>query len=1008
MENCRPPGWSCARTATRSSFGGSSIFRSMNGTDTAIDSLLLRLSIYGVPFVIGVISLVALFAWDSQYAGTGGTNLEFRYLEETGVALRPAQALAQLTAAPTVQYHDTRLSEFPIWISFAVPAAYRSDATEVELPSRHAVDIACWNASNLNAFGSANRHEAVRRIKAAKAGFALELGRLYSAVTVLCRGTFAGPARISVVQWPVPEFDTSIRKFHFESGLLDGGFIVLFVFVLLTAIINREWVYVLFAAWLVTNLRLAALSSGWDTQWLARAMPSEWVFLARKLNIAVYYMLTYTLFRRLFKDDLKRVGYPLLLSMTGWSCLPLLLLAVILPYSRYLPFMWATAAFGTLVLAFFLARILLVTRSRVAMWYTASLGIALFASLNEIISAALGVKTLIGTVNSVTAALSSSLLAALAIAEQIREERLAKVKAQAELRSTYEAIPIGLFTLDQDGALIAGNPALREMLRAGLFLNNRKHWSDFFEPGAWGRLQDLASGRAGQEIEIRSTGGSGHDPRWFLVKATVSKDRIEGSLQDITDRYEATERLRFLAENDPLTGVLNRRGIETVLGETIDALADDGPLAIAYLDLDRFKLINDLYGHLAGDEVLKQLCLRIKGTLPRGCDIGRVGGDEFVIVFQNTPVRSGEDICRQVIERIGLYPYQIGDKAFQVKGSIGLIEVGGSLKVKDAISAADRACRAAKSGHHGGLVVYEKNASLFREREEELRLIERLGVGVAPEGLFLVMQPIMSLRAPYESLNFEILLRMREADNSVTQAGKIILTAENNGRIGVIDRWVLSNALKWLDTHGRELKKTRFVCLNLSGASLNDERFIQDAFSIMANFGSTVERLCVEITESVALHDLENTRRFIDRVKALGAKVALDDFGAGYTSFNYLKELPADVLKIDGAFVRDVNRHPSNLTIVETIAELARNLGMKTIAEWAEDLAAVEILSTVGVDYVQGYAIARPQHPDKILGAGSSADFIEDEKVAMFVRDSLAAAQTMELWEQAGGPTNPS
>jgi len=343
-----------------------------------------------------------------------------------------------------------------------------------------------------------------------------------------------------------------------------------------------------------------------------------------------------------------------------------------------------------------------------------------------------------------------------------------------------------------------------------------------------------------------------------------------------------------------------------------------------------------------------------------------------------------------------------------VKGSIGLIEVGGSLKVKDAISAADRACRAAKSGHHGGLVVYEKNASLFREREEELRLIERLGVGVAPDGLFLVMQPIMSLRTPYESLNFEILLRMREADNSVTQAGKIISTAENNGRIGVIDRWVLSNALQWLDTHGRNLNKTQFVCLNLSGASLNDERFIQDAFSIMANFGPTVERICVEITESVALHDLDNTRRFIDRVKALGAKVALDDFGAGYTSFNYLKELPADVLKIDGAFVRDVNRHPSNLTIVETIAELASNLGMKTIAEWAEDLAAVEVLATVGVDYVQGYAIARPQHPDKILGAESSASFIEDEKVADFVRNSLGAAQTMELWEQAGGPITPS
>ena len=980
----------------------------MNGTDAAIDSLLFRLSIYGVPIAIGLVSLIALFAWNSQYAGSGGTNLEFRILQETSDTLEPAQALAQLDAEPTVQYHDTRLSESPFWFSFVVPANDRDDATEVELPSRHALETTCWAASNLTALGHASRSAEVRPMKAVRAGFALELGSLPSAMTVLCRGTFAGPARVSVVRWSASQFAMSIKKFHHDSGLLDGGLIVLSLFVLLTAIINREWIYVLFAAWLVANLRMAALSAGWDTQWLAQTIPPDWMLPMRKAAIAAYYVLTITLFSRLFRNELARVGHLMFLRIAQWSCVPVLLFMVVLPYSKFLPYVWPSAAFSIAVMVFYMMRILFITRSTVAMWYSASLGTALFATFYEVISAALGVKALIGSVNSVTAALPSSLMAALAIAEQMRLERQEKVKAQTELRSTYDAIPIGLFTLDKDGAFVRFNPASSEMLGVDLSENNHKHWHDFFEPGAWGRLQDLVSGRAGQEIEIRSVTRDAQDPKWFLVKATISKERIEGSLQDITDRYEATERLRFLAQNDPLTGVLNRRGIENVLGETIDALADDRPLAIAYLDLDRFKLINDLYGHLAGDEVLKQLCDRIKGTLPRGCDIGRVGGDEFVIVFRNTPIRSGADVCRRVIEKIGLHPYQIGDKAFQVKGSIGLIEVGAGLKVNDAISAADRACRAAKSGHHGGLVVYEKNASLFKEREEELRLIERLGVGVAPDGLFLVMQPIMSLRTPYESLNFEVLLRMREADNSVTQAGKIIVTAENNGRIGVIDRWVLSNTLKWLETHGRGLKKTRFVCLNLSGASLNDERFIQDAFSIMANFGRTVERLCFEITESVALHDLENTRRFIDRVKALGARVALDDFGAGYTSFNYLKELPADVLKIDGAFVRDVNRHPSNLTIVETIAELASNLGMKTIAEWAEDLAAVETLSTVGVDYVQGYAIARPQHPDKILDAESSASFIEDEKVAVFVRNSLAAAQTMELWEQAGGPIAPS
>jgi EAL domain-containing protein (putative c-di-GMP-specific phosphodiesterase class I) len=265
------------------------------------------------------------------------------------------------------------------------------------------------------------------------------------------------------------------------------------------------------------------------------------------------------------------------------------------------------------------------------------------------------------------------------------------------------------------------------------------------------------------------------------------------------------------------------------------------------------------------------------------------------------------------------------------------------------------------------------------------------------------MQPIMSLRAPYDSLNFEILLRMREADNTVTSAGKIISAGENNGRSAVIDRWVMSNTLEWLDLHYDSLDRTRFACMNLSGASLNDERFIEDAFSMLAQHGRAVGKLCIEITESVALHDLENTRRFIDKVKGFGAKVALDDFGAGYTSFSYLKELRADTLKIDGNFVLGVNTHPTNLAIVEAIVDLARNLGMTSVAEWAEDLATVEALVGVGVDYVQGYVIARPQLPGKILRAKSSASFIEDEKVALYVRNHLAKGQAVELWDQLRG-----
>jgi diguanylate cyclase (GGDEF)-like protein len=543
------------------------------------------------------------------------------------------------------------------------------------------------------------------------------------------------------------------------------------------------------------------------------------------------------------------------------------------------------------------------------------------------------------------------------------------------------------------------------MLKVDAARYGQQHWRELFEAGTWQKLQEMVR-HGQQEIEVQGVSADGNEPSLFLVKATLANDRIEGSLQDITERSKATATLRFLAEHDPLTGVLNRRGIEITFDNAMRGLAEGHSLALAYLDLDRFKLINDLYGHVAGDEVLKQVCVRVKEALAPGQELGRIGGDEFVILIKDTSFDAAKAVCRGIVDRIVTLPYRTSDKAFQVKGSIGLVEITGGMWVKDAISAADRACREAKKGLHNDLVAYEKGSPIFRERQEELRLVEHLGAGVAPEGLFLVMQPIMSVTAPYDSLNFEILLRMREANDTISPAWKIISAAENNGRSGVIDRWVMSTTLEWLDAHIDQLENTRFACMNLSGGSLNDERFIADAFAMLAQHRRAAQMLCVEITESVALHDLDNTRRFIDKVRSFGAKIALDDFGAGYTSFSYLKELRADTLKIDGNFVVGINGHPANVSIVEAIVQLARNLGMKSVAEWAEDQATVETLVEVGVDYIQGFAIARPQMPEAILAAQSSAGFIANEKMAAYVRDSLATGKVVELWNGIRG-SNP-
>ena len=354
--------------------------------------------------------------------------------------------------------------------------------------------------------------------------------------------------------------------------------------------------------------------------------------------------------------------------------------------------------------------------------------------------------------------------------------------------------------------------------------------------------------------------------------------------------------------------------------------------------------------------------------------------------MEDTNIALATLICQNIVDVVAGRTFESGGKGFRVEVSIGLVELLEPTNLKEVISTTDRACRLAKATG-SSVRVFEAGSRVLSEYRRELGLIGRFGADRPPDGLFLVMQPILSLRAPSQSLNFEMLLRLRDPDGSIVPAGTIIGAAENSGRITLVDRWVLATTLAWLERNKNRLAKTRFVSMNLSGASLSDEVFIREAFEMLSNCPAAIDRLCLEVTESVALRDTGSTRDFIDRVRRTGIRVALDDFGAGYTSFSYLKELPADALKIDGSFVRDAASHAGSLAIIEAIAKLAHNFGMQTIAEWAEDLKTLEALALAGIDHVQGYVVSRPVGEDQLLQVDSAVDLIQDPKVAEFVRN---------------------
>lgn len=951
-----------------------------------LDRLLYTFSTYALPLIIGVFFLFAGLNWPSQFPEVEPQALAMQAVQGDRDIATPSLALARLRDGPLKPFHETQRSESPVWFSLVVPQSRDNAPQQIEFPSRHAVELSCWDAATMDFLGHSDRVKTDGAISAFKAGFALDMGASVSERSIVCRSSAVGPARITALKWRASDLKSSGLEFYRKSGLLEGGILVLTGFMLITALINRNALYFLFAAWLVVNLRMASLSAGWDTHWLGHAVPVDWLPRMRAITLAAYYVSSVTLFKTLFRDNLNELGSLWVFKIVQWTCLPLLAMSMLASYRSFLPFLWAATGLSICVMVFFLTRILYKTRSRVAMWYSTAVSIAMLASLYEVLAAALGLQGLIGSINSVTAALASSLLTALAIAEHMRQEHEERLHVQAELTHTFEAMPIGLFTLDLHGRLLRANPALRHMLGPNVQKNEGHGWQQYFVEGAWTLLHQMAFSKTHSEMEIdgRALSGSAVRKR-FLVKAALARNRIEGSLQDITEKSRALADLYFLANHDSLTQVLNRRGIENALNNAITTLTQDKALAVAYLDLDRFRLINDLFGHSAGNEVLQQMCGRVKALLSNDFHFGRVGGDEFVIVFPATPITMATLICRGLIDSIGNQPFRVGDNAFTVRCSIGLIEARPGMQFNDVMSTADRACSEAKQSKAGGLVVFEKHAQAFEQHEAELKLIALLATPSATDGLYLEMQPIMSLVTPHESLNFEVLLRMRDPQGNRVNTEHLIKAGEVSGRMGMIDRWVLTTTLSWLNTHLEQMKHTKFVCMNLSGASLNDEEFLGEIYAMLEQHLHLMRYLCLEITESVALHDLDRTRQFVNKVRGYGAKVALDDFGAGYTSFSYLKEFKADLLKIDGSFIVDMNQHPANIAIVEAIVSLAKNLGMKVIAEWAEDNATVETLTEIGVDYVQGYAISRPQHPDALLSAVSSASFIQDKALAAYM-----------------------
>lgn len=441
---------------------------------------------------------------------------------------------------------------------------------------------------------------------------------------------------------------------------------------------------------------------------------------------------------------------------------------------------------------------------------------------------------------------------------------------------------------------------------------------------------------------------------------------------DVSHAREMQKQLSHQATHDSLTGLMNRSAFESRVVEVINnAKLEDTNHVLCYLDLDQFKLVNDTCGHVAGDELLRQLSVILSAHIHRGDVLARLGGDEFGLLLYGCPIEKGVEIAETVRELIHDFRFPWNDRLFAVGVSIGLVNISKDTEdLRQLLSLADAACYAAKDKGRNRVHVYEQDDIEVANQRGQMQWVSRIREALDKDRFRLYFQTI----TPINNVNslsghYEIFVRMLDDDNNIIPPGAFIPAAERFDLMWEIDQWVIKNALAWLGDHARKYTDTINICaLNLSGASLSDERCLNSIKQYLIDYHVPPELVCFEITETAAVANLNIATKFIKELKSLGCEFALDDFGSGLSSFGYLKNLPVDYLKIDGAFVKDMDTNTVDSAMVESINSIGHVMGLKTIAEFVENEAILEILESMGVDYAQGYHIDLPRPLEQMEG----------------------------------------
>jgi diguanylate cyclase (GGDEF)-like protein/PAS domain S-box-containing protein len=546
------------------------------------------------------------------------------------------------------------------------------------------------------------------------------------------------------------------------------------------------------------------------------------------------------------------------------------------------------------------------------------------------------------------------------------------------LQSMFHSISDGIICLDADGCIEYLNPGAEDLL--GCTVEKVKHRPvtevmSFVREHARQTCIDPAA-RALKEARHIETE---HD---LLM---VTQDRIDmpvsvsaspvwnsrGSvsgvvmvIHDSTESREMQRVLSYQASHDGLTGLANRRELESRLSGML-AMGQQGPLdhVLCFLDLDQFKVVNDTCGHVAGDELLKQVAFILQQQVREADIVVRLGGDEFAILLECCPIDNARKLAEGICQSIRDFRFVWEDKSFDLGISIGLVEITGEeTSVSKLLSAADLACYAAKDSGRNRVWVYAPDGDADSARLGEMQWVSRITQALADNRFVLYRQMVRPVSETGNAgSRYEVLVRMLGEDGKIIPPGAFLPAAERYNLAPALDRWVIRNTFMQLVNIPGELDRLESCAINVSACSLTDDDFLRFVIDHFRSTDVPPGKICFEITETSAIANLGSAKRFIDELRQLGCHFALDDFGAGMSSFAYLKNLDVDYIKIDGMFVKDILSDPIDMAMVTSINDIGHVMGMQTIAEFVESDDILARLREIGVDFAQGYGVAVPE-----------------------------------------------